>query len=197
MSFGNLFATYSLQKLFSLYYLASGGPVNEFRLSQFRTHCSSDYDILLCPVLSHETLTIISDGLIDRLEKVRILSAWEPAQKTLDVCHVHNPKNIKNGTSDCAKCMRTVLELLAVGGLERFSSVFDVDYVNSHREEFLAELLRGKLQKNCFTIEIWPYRKNMGFTWKDYILATWIVVKKIVKKVLRRGRTSYTFSPRG
>lgn len=199
-TYANCFAVYALQKLFRRYYLATGVPLSSFRMDCFVGGDPAHYELLSTTVFSTDSLTIITDGLIGRLEKVRALADYPLAQRHLDVCWNGAGKRKRNGTCDCPKCMRTVLELMAVGGdacLSRFSAVFDVDYVFSHKEEYFAELLRGKIQKNEFALEVWPLLKGMPFCFTDFIRGGMIVFRKMIKKLLRGGKTSRSFSPRG
>jgi hypothetical protein len=202
-TYGNLFSVLALQKLFERYYIASGGPVVDFAKylhnGIYGTDCSN-YDLLTCQAFSTRELKFIVDGLEDRTIKIRALCKWPPAWKHLDVCHVHSIGNWRNGTNDCPKCMYTILAILAQGEgeLEKFKDVFDIDYVKSHKYQYAAELLRKRIIRAETAMESWPYRKNMGFSTCDWIMGGWIVVKKIVKKILRGGRTqSKDFSAEG
>lgn len=199
---GNLFSAFAMQNLFTDYYLASGGPLENLRdciEGGIFSVQPDDYDLLYCAAVSTRSLKVVSDGLAFRVEKIRALSDWPLAQNFLDVCHVHAEGSVKNGTNDCPKCMHTVVELLAQGPgvLERFSNVFDVDYVLSHKDEYLAELMRRRFIGVQSAKESWAYKSAMGFSFSDYVSAAIIFMRKAVKKVLRRGSVSQTFRPRG
>lgn len=200
----NLFSVLSLQNLFSRYYIASGGPIGDFGLylnnGLFGTDCSN-YDLLTLSACSTSSLKFIVDGLEDRVVKMRTLVDWPLAWNHLDVCFRHTNGKRGNGTYDCPKCMHTVVEILAHGGLpvlERFKYVFDVDYVRTHMEEYLADVMRIRLHGHEYGRELWPKRHIAGFTAKDYPKAVLIVLRKMWKKVLRLGKTQTGwFSPRG
>lgn len=201
-TFVNMFCALSMQNLFTHYMIASAGGVGEFGyyLNQgFHNTIHENFDILTTSAFSTASMRITVDGLVTRDEKVRYLADEVLAQKFLDVCHVHQLGNEKNGTNDCAKCMRTVLELMLLGDgvLERFSDVFDIEYVKTHRYEYLAEMMRGMLHKSLFAQQCWRGRSKMGFTYLDYCKAIMIVVRKVWKKILRRGKTGYCFSADG
>jgi len=202
-TYGNLFSVLALQNLFGRYYIASGGPVDDFAKyldgGIYGTDCSN-YDLLTCQAFSTRGLKFIVDGLEDRTIKMRALCNWPPAWRHLDVCHVHSIGNWRNGTNDCPKCMYTILAILAhgEGELEKFREVFDVDYVKRHKYQYAAELIRKRIIRAETAMESWPYRKNMGFSAYDWTRGGWIVVKKIVKKILRGGRTQFgNFSAEG
>ena len=200
----NLFCVLSLQGLFTRYFVASGGPVGDFSLylqnGFWGTDCS-DYDLLTLSACSTSSLKFIVDGLEDRVKKMQALVDWPLAWNHLDVCFRHADGNRGNGTNDCPKCMHTVVEILAQGGLpvlERFKNVFDVDYVRTHMEEYLADIMRIRLHGHEYGRELWPKCHVAGFTAKDYPMAVLIVVRKMLKKVLRLGKTQIgQFSPRG
>jgi hypothetical protein len=71
---------------------------------------------LLDPNYSSAELQIHHDSLwLSRLEKVRLVADWDVALSHLRVCTL-NPPGIPN-CGHCEKCIRTMLELLAVGKL--------------------------------------------------------------------------------
>lgn len=200
VTYANAFAVYALQKLFSRYYLATTYDLGAFFLDAFVAQDCAHYDLLSVYCFSSDGVDLVSDGQVTRLNKLRRLVNWPMAQKYLDVCWNGRGQGKKNGTYDCPKCMRTVLEMLAIEGdegVKRFSATFDVPYILSHKEEYLAELIRGKLQHDTFALESWSFRFKMGFKLRHYVSALLIVGKKIIKKAFRLGRTSDFFSPRG
>lgn len=202
-SYCNMFCALMLQNRLSRYYIASGGPINDFGFylekGFFGTDCS-DYDLLTLSACSTSSLKFVVDGLELRAEKVAALVEWPLAWNHLDVCFRHS-KGMGNGTNDCPKCMHTIVEILCQGGLsklERFKNVFDVEYVRTHMHEYLADLLRIRMHGDEYGLELWPLRRNAGFRTIDYLLASWIVGKKALKKIMRFGkvRTGY-FSSKG
>jgi len=73
---------------------------------------------LLDPLWSTEGLAFVHDGCeATRIEKARAVSAFDFALENLRVCF-ERPVNALN-CGRCEKCIRTMLELLAVGALER------------------------------------------------------------------------------
>lgn len=201
-TFVNMFCALCMQNLFTHYLIASAGGVSEFGyyLRQgFSNTIHENFDLLTTAACSSRSMRITVDGLVTRDEKIRYLADEPLAQKYLDVCHVHRIGSIKNGTNDCPKCMRTVLELLILGPgvLDRFSSVFDVDYVHSHKYVYLAEMMRGMLRKSLFAQQCWGRRKMIGFTFFDYIRAGQIVARKLSAKILRGGQMGYRFTAEG
>lgn len=201
-TFVNMFCAMCMQNLISHYLLASAGGVGEFGyyLRQGLYHTvHENYDLLTTAAFSTQGFRITIDGLVERDKKIKYLAEQPLAYKYLDVCLKHTSGIRGNGTNDCPKCMYTILELMALGEgvLDRFSAVFDVDYVRSHKYVYLADMIRGLLQKSLYAEQCWPRRHVMGFTMKDYLKAGIVVGRKIIKKIFRRGEISYEFSPEG
>ena len=73
---------------------------------------------------SSSDLRIRHDGVtLSRLDKVRLLAGWDLALQHLRVCNNTNairPDRLNCGR--CEKCVRTMLEFLAVGALDRVSA---------------------------------------------------------------------------
>ena len=201
-TFGNLFVALGLQNGLTDYYVASGGPVVDFgkylKGGILGTDCSN-FDLLTLSAFSTQSMKFIVNGLEDRTNKVRCLCDWPLALRHLDVCHVHKKGNYKNGTYDCPKCIYTIQEIMAVSpdALDKFKDVFDVEYIKAHKEVVLAELIRKRLIKAETALECWPFVHQMGFSKSDWIKAILIVVKKIIKKVGRRGCVNHEFNPYG
>lgn len=120
------------------------------------------YEYLLFPFVSGDHFSIRMDAPVqNRVEKVHDLIEYGPAKKFLNVCWEIHPDH-KNGTYDCPKCMRTILNIWAYDAFDEFREVFDIDYVKTHQEEFLAELYRGYLQNDIFSLEMKDiYEKNI------------------------------------
>ena len=181
----------ALQNLFTHYYLASGGPIQDFSVRYlknglFRTDCSN-YDLLSLPAYSTPSLRFIVDGLEERVKKIRTLLTWRECWDNLDVCEMHRQRERGNDTFDCHKCMHTVNEILSQGGmegLENFSRVFDVDYVKKHRAEYLAYLICQRIERSEVGLESWGGRAREGCNILDYIKAFWLIGRKFFKKFL-------------
>lgn len=134
----------------TFWYNAHMGPVLCAVAHAFGRRLSSatigtDYDVphvvphgshpLVEPNFSSHTLKIKCDGLtMSRLAKARLVAEWTPALHNLRVCNKpdrYQPGRLNCG--ECEKCIRTMLELLAVGAFDR-APVFV-------RRELSAELI--------------------------------------------------------
>ena len=90
------------------------------------------------PNFSSHDFRVRYDGVtLSRLEKARLVAEWEPALRFLRVCN--KPQFYQAGQincSECEKCIRTMLELLVAGALDR-TTAFGC-------QEISAELILGK-----------------------------------------------------
>lgn len=121
-SFRNLARALSVQGLFSVYLLSSGPDAASFALD---LHESSFYDPLLVPCASTEGLTFYFSGTErKRLDKLKLLSEWEPTWRWLHPCLRGAPGEMNCGR--CKKCIRDLTVLYALDKLERYSAVFDI-----------------------------------------------------------------------
>lgn len=193
-TFCNCYVALALQNLFTHYYLASGGPVRDFAVKYlhdgiFKTDCSN-FDLLALSAYSTPALRFVVDGLEERIMKIQALLDWPECWDNLDVCEMHRRHERGNDTYDCHKCMHTVNEILSQGGmsaLKKFDRVFDVDYVKTHRAEYLAYLICQRVEKSEVGLEMWRGRAREGCGAMDYVRAIWIIVRKLVRKFIRNG----------
>jgi hypothetical protein len=90
------------------------------------------------------------DTTLTRLEKVKIVSEWQPALENLRVCLANVPDSLNCGK--CEKCIRTKMELLSLGVLDKTQAFADHDVdpellsaVNiaiRHRPPFYEEMIQ-------------------------------------------------------
>lgn len=196
-TFAHIFGAYALQKLCAKYILAGEFPVRNFSIKNAEYVDTAYYDLFTVAMMSTPGLAVYSGGGDkSRLEKVKAISDWHIAQKYLNVCHRVGADDLRNCSYNCPKCMYTINELAAVGDIDKFSSVFDIEYYHKHPEQYIAEAIRLWLQRTEFGVELFPYMRKMNWPVIVWGKAWMIVIKKIVKKVLRGGRCSHNFSPR-
>lgn len=156
-----LSAVLALQKLFSIYYLSSAGySAQDFNIND--DDCA-DYDIFGVPNLSTENTTFHIYGMeARRLDKERYLAEQPVTWEYLNVCF---RQTNARGCGKCEKCMRTTVGLYAMGKLENYSKIFDLDdfkktlpkkigYVLSHRSKSHYEDIYRELKKNKIKIPL-------------------------------------------
>lgn len=122
-------AIYSLQKLWRIYYYASGYFFGNFSLKNNFDSAPAHFELLLLDCFSTANLKIISEGSEGtRNDKIKFLADIPIVQKNLHVC---TSKEFNCGI--CPKCLRTLLALDVLNKLDNFRKVFDVDAYNKNR----------------------------------------------------------------
>jgi len=150
------FAIYALQKLYSVYYYASGRKFSDFSLKDTYNKDCSYYDLLLSNMFSTNELKIYSEGATSsRLEKTKQVSNYEPSYNYLNVC----TNNVVN-CNKCEKCVRTLLALDALKKLDKYKTVFDIEYYKKNKQKYYKTLVYQTLRKNHNYVEIYPYLKS-------------------------------------
>ncbi len=156
------------------YYYSAGLTYREFNCSYTpaKDYDAAYYDLLTLMAASFGPIKFFAaGGEATRLEKLRLLADYTPAHNSLNVC-VNTVKN----DNVCFKCARTLLELDALGKLDSFRNVFDIDYYRQHRSHYLETAYIGALRGNKFFIELMPYFKDqMTLSFK---------IKAIAKKAI-------------
>lgn len=195
-TFAHIFGAYALQKLCKTYILAAEFPVRDFSIRNAEYEDTAYYDLFTVAMMSTPGLMIYSGGgAKSRLEKVKAVVDWPIAQRYLNVCHRVGADDLRNCSHNCPKCMYTMNEISAVGDIDNFSEVFDVEYYHKHPEQYLAEAIRLWLQKTEFGTELFPYIRNKKWGAMCWVKAWRIALKKAIKKILRGGTCSHNFSP--
>lgn len=135
-------AAHAFAPRFDLVYIASG--LDFPKLSPCGSHP------LLDPEYSSYDLRLKhAHTELSRLEKIRLVAAWDTALQNFRVCLANKPDQYNCGV--CEKCIRTMTGLLAAGALHR-TRCFEADDVtpqilesvnikDHHRAEFYHELL--------------------------------------------------------
>src|SRR5690606_31748737 len=105
--------------------------------------------------LSTESLDFISSmSQLNRIERTKIVSEFEPAFRFLDVCT--SPNFDKINCSICDKCMRTQLTLDIFGRLSEFNTVFDSEKYYKLKKDFLGKIIATK-KINQINLELYDY----------------------------------------
>ena len=156
-TYSSMFAVYCLQKLYSVYYYASSGhKYYEFNLKFAKNRGCGSYEMLSLPIFSTHNLRIYSEGEgMGRLSKLKDVVKYEPSYKYLNVCLTES-----DNCGKCEKCIRTLLGLNALGRLDDYRDVFDVDYYKTHRGWYIQQLLNQKICHSHDYYEMYPYFKK-------------------------------------
>lgn len=168
-------AVLAMQKLFRIYFIGSGHTIAEMKLNE---HDMADYETLLAPMLSTNNTEILIDAAeYSRPEKIRYLADFDIVKKQLYVCW---RENIMNDLPDenftkytlanshalncgrCNKCIRTTTVLDALGKLDDFSGVFDLQQYKKTRIDDIAQILAYKHQDETYQI-VYDFWVQQGF----------------------------------
>lgn len=153
-TYSSLFPVYCLQKLYSIYYYASAGfGYHEFRLDE--RDCGA-YELLSLPLFSTNRLRIYSEGEgFSRMDKLKDIVRYKPSYKYLNVC-----LSSEDNCGKCEKCIRTLLGIDALGALDKYKDVFDIEYYRKHKQWYIQQLVIQKSLGKHDYIELATYFKN-------------------------------------
>ena len=145
-TFSSAFAVYSLQKLWKTYYYASAYPYSEFNLSDNSSRDSACADPLILRCLSTPGLQFWSEGAQGtRADKICFIAENPIVQHNLHVCFF-SPDNC----GVCEKCKRTLLSLDAIGVIDKYDKVFDLQEYYSKISEHYRFLCEEHVRGNHF-----------------------------------------------
>lgn len=165
------FGIYALQKLFSVYYFASGFPVWTFNINDSIYTDSARYDLFLCKELSTKNLTIYSEGTQkNRYDKLEYIVDNEIVKKNLHVC-IDDYINC----GECSKCVRTMCALDCMDKLNDYKDVFDVEKYYKNIDYYLNKVIDLYDEKDIF---IYEYIDKLFLKYQD---------NSIVKNFKKRG----------
>lgn len=187
-TYSSMFPVLCLQKLYSVFYYASGGyRYDEFTLEARKEICCGSYELLSLPVFSSRQLRIYSQGEnMTRMQKLEKVVDYAPSYKFLNVCLMD-----ENNCGCCEKCVRTMTALDALGKLELYRDIFDVDYYYSHKTWYMKQMIKQLLRKKHDYFEIYYYmRKDM--TLGLYVYKGFYKIAYTIKQLSRYfGITDY------
>jgi len=177
-----------LQRMFSIYHLAANGGYYAavFKPENEKHECAL-YDCITAKNFTTRSCAFFIEGSVDRLVKTQAIADWEPARKYLSVCTF----SLKN-CGHCNKCERTILGLLALGGMEllrKFDRVFDVPFIETHLDDYLAIWLIRIAVRDHFMQELSPQIRKM-ITLKSFLMIPGVLRDKMRwRSKVRRARS--------
>lgn len=131
-------AVLAVQKLFGVYLHSSS---YEFGRFAFVSENSGYYELLTLNCFETDCTVFYCTGSgVSRTQKLKELSDFSFARKYLHPCIYAQRDNC----GKCGKCVRTQGVLYALGTLDRFGRVFDLDAFYQNKEDRLAEILARK-----------------------------------------------------
>lgn len=139
------------QRSLSKYYISSSYTYGE--TIDFNEHAHHELahfsDLYISNLLSTSNTEIIIDGAqYKRWEKINRIVDLPIAQQNLNVCVNNEAEYVGQNCSYCEKCLRTLFALEALGKLDEFSSVFDINKYRSVSKGYKLTLVQyGKEKK--------------------------------------------------
>lgn len=148
----------NLQKLFKYYYYASTYRFENYKLENSKD--TGNYDILLLPLLSTETLNFYSSvSQFTRVERTEIVSKYDESYKNLNVCISSSTSGVVENCSICSKCLRTEIALDLLGKLNLYKSIFNLEKYYSKKNKYIGYILFSR-KDNVFSDEIYRLLKD-------------------------------------
>lgn len=153
----------SMQKYVRRYLTSSNLSYDEIMVNRensrdfdFAEYCESFYPHLV----STENFELVIDGCqYTRAEKTERIADWEIAQKYLNVCL--QPINDGHNCSCCEKCMWTLIPLEAMGKLDNFKEVFDIETYKKNSKEWKTKFV-ARTGKDSMETSVMGYAKSKG-----------------------------------
>ena len=154
-SLRNYACALALGRLLSIYLMSSSRDAASFELDLRNV---ASFDILTARCVSTESLTFYQAGEeAKRVGKLQALSNWEPSSRWLHPCLCQDMDHLNCG--HCKKCVRDLAALYALGCLDRYREVYDVDDYLRHMPQRLGVLLAhsdGPLYNDV--VQLWKDR---------------------------------------
>jgi hypothetical protein len=167
-SFRNAAAAHLLHDSIGCFLYSSAHPFGEIgvaHLARSAGKSTAHIDPILLPLLSSERMRLMSGGAaLSRGEKTRLVSGNELAAMHLDVC-VSPEGRLRHGKTNCSrcwKCERTMATLEAIGALDRFGAVFDIQHYRADREQIMKRLVWRAERGSDIDVEILEMLKASG-----------------------------------
>lgn len=136
-SFRNYACALALGGLFSVYLLSSGHDAANFELNLRNT---ANYDLLTARYVSTEAFTFYHSGEeVKRWEKLKALSDWEPSWRWFHPCFRQGIDQPNCG--HCKKCVRDIATFYALGSLDRYKTVYNIENYFRNQSRHMGLLL--------------------------------------------------------
>ena len=173
----NLGTIMVLQNYFDKYYYASAMNLDQFsiNLSQANAHMEK----WLIPLLSTENVTFYSaNSAMNRVEKTEYISKFEDTYDHLHVCW-HEEKNC----GECAKCIRTLVALDAMGVLDKYAKSFDLEQYYKNRWKLIKRVVALR-RRDTFYMEVYKLLKEKKVKVPNAIAVAFTYLSIRIKDVL-------------
>lgn len=149
----------ALQKLFAVFLLSASYAFKRYSL---RAEDMSYYELFVLGCCTTDSLRMYSSGgAFSRLQKITLLTDFPLAYRYLHPCIYA----LRDNCGECKKCYALQGALYALGKLELFSKVYDVEKFKEHKDEYFTNIVSRKSESNiCREIVELCYRKGINLS---------------------------------
>lgn len=146
---------FALEKALNKYYF-SGSLSYGQTLKEAFSYRNLDFmaygDISAVPLLHSKKMSVILDGCqYERVEKTELIYNWNITKKYLNVCCINDAQE---NCSECSKCLRTLCALDAIGCLDEYKDIFDIDKFKRNSYHMKCLIVKERY-KNIFYEELY------------------------------------------
>ncbi len=141
-SFSSAFAILCMKKLWRCYYYASDGKdfLSESSLKGWCANKPSTYEPFMLRVLSTPSLGFLPVGEIEtESEKIAEIADYDIAKK-----HLYSCTWDLDNCCVCKKCIRNLTTLDALGKLDGYADLYNLDYYREHRQYYMWRVYENK-----------------------------------------------------
>ncbi len=131
----------ALKKLLKIYYFASARPFKVDLKDTFYVD-TVDHELLSVHCLTHDKFFCYSTGIDKDREQRTLYILNSFAKKYFHPCFNH--ENINCSLPSCIKCLRALTTLDVNDKLDLAKDLFNIDYYNTHHNDFLQAVIDNK-----------------------------------------------------
>ncbi len=141
------------------------------------------------PLIRTKNIEFVPEGSqFNRTQKIEQIADWQIAREHLDVCNtvqeLYETYDIHHNCSHCAKCIRTLLPLEAMGKLDDFDGLFDVERYRRESRMHKSILVLDR-DVDGFAMDIYDFCKAHGMKLPSVFSALLYVLFRKPKKFIR------------
>lgn len=190
--FARASAILSLQNVCRRYYVS--GVVSFTQYAEMQAPINHDLasyaDPIIWPLLSTESCDLVIDGCqYRRIDKIKQIENYEPAQKFLNVCTDCDDNHTEaSNCGRCGKCLRTLFALDALGILGKFSSVFDMEVWKKEKKGHILSqrFIYGKDTFATENIDMYSNRKHVPTFIEAWVYVIFYSYPRLAIKKIKR-----------
>lgn len=182
---------FGLEKAVKKYYISSSfsyGESTEYGFKALNRDFSEYGDFSTLPLIHSKKMQLVSDGgQYTRSKKTEMIADWDITRKYMNVCCL---KTQTNNCGECVKCTRTLLALSAMGKLDEYKDLFNVEKFRKKEFKYKCQLVIRK-ERDAFSADNYLFCKENNVKMPSYIIA-WLYLflprainklKSLVRKV--------------